>query len=60
MRSREAAKIPEDLTPKIDKMSTPNLKCFVYSWREVSYKNLCYAMSRNIASGYTTKDDKYI
>jgi hypothetical protein len=58
MKSRDVAKILEDLTTKIDKMNTSNLKCFVYSWREVCCKNLCYVMSRNIASGYTTKDDK--
>jgi hypothetical protein len=60
MRSRGVAKIPVDLTPKIDKLNTSNLKCFVYSWREVRYKNLCYVMSRNITSGYNMKDDKSI
>jgi len=39
--------MPEDLTPKIDKFNTSNLKCFVYDRSEVRYKNLCYAMSRN-------------
>jgi len=60
MISSDVAKIPEDLTPKIDKLNNSDMKCFVYSWREVRYKNLCYAMSRNITSGYNTKDDKSV
>jgi len=55
LRSRDVAKMPGDLTPKIDKRNTSILKCFVYSRSEVRYKNLCYAMSRNTASGYTRR-----